>query len=107
MSLDVYLEDENGTRLYSANITHNLCAMAEEAGIYMVLWRPEEIGITRAGEVIGPLTSGLHLMVEQPARFRALDPVNGWGSWEGFVPWCALYLEACRKHPDALVNVSR
>ena len=33
---------------YSANITHNLGKMAEEAGIYKHLWRPEEIGITKA-----------------------------------------------------------
>ncbi len=26
--------------LYDSNITHNLCAMAEAAGIYKHLWRP-------------------------------------------------------------------
>lgn len=32
---------------YHANITHNLGKMAEAAGIYHALWRPDEIGIKR------------------------------------------------------------
>jgi len=48
MSLDVYLMKTMPTSVYDANITHNLGAMAEAAGIYKHLWRPEEIGITKA-----------------------------------------------------------
>ena len=44
MSLDVYLTDAEGREVFSANITHNLGAMAKEAGIYMHLWRPDELG---------------------------------------------------------------
>ena len=40
--------------LYSANATHNLVPMAEEAGIYKQLWKPEEIGISKAGQLIKP-----------------------------------------------------
>lgn len=38
MSLDVYLD--NG---FTANITHNLCRMADAAGIYLACWRPHEM----------------------------------------------------------------
>jgi hypothetical protein len=48
--------------VYTANITHNLNRMAKEAGIYKHLWRPDEIGITLAGELIEPLQSGLALV---------------------------------------------
>ena len=47
--------DEESDYVYSANITHNLTKMADEAGIYECLWRPEEIGITKAGQLIEPL----------------------------------------------------
>lgn len=48
MSLDVCLKGKNGETLYSRNITHNLGRMAQAAGIYECLWRPEEHGITHA-----------------------------------------------------------
>jgi len=108
MSLDVYLHDpETSDTLYSANITHNLTGMADAAGIYTHLWRPESLGISTAGELIDPLTIGLLNLTLQPAKFKAYNAANGWGKWEHFVPWVAEYLEACRCYPCALVKVSR
>jgi hypothetical protein len=40
-------------------------------------------------------------------RFIALNPPNGWGSYEGFVPWIWRYIDACCEYPDADVSVSR
>lgn len=37
----VHLMAVRRTCIFSANITHNLNAMAEAAGIYKHLWRPE------------------------------------------------------------------
>ncbi len=107
MSLDVWLKNEAGEKLYSRNITHNLTEMADKAGIYKCLWRPEEIGITHARQLIDPLDSGVALLATQKARFEKFNSPNGWGLWEHFLPFCADYLQACRDHPDALVRVSR
>src|SRR5574340_688216 len=107
MSLDVYLEDDDGSQLFEANITHNLNKMAAEAGIYMHLWRPDEIGITKARDLIEPVAAGLALMVAEPTRFKAFDSPNGWGLYRYFLPWIAEYLEACRRYPGANVTVSR
>ena len=107
MSLDVYLEDQEGRELYWANITHNLNTMAVEAGIYECLWRPDEHGITHAHQIIEPLAAGVALLATQKERFEAFNAPNGWGKWENFLPWCAKYLQACRDNPDAIVKVSR
>lgn len=118
MSLDVYLvkkipaceccgREAEEQSLYDANITHNLGKMAEEAGIYKHLWRPEEIGITMAGQLIEPLSRGLELMKEEPEHFKKFDSPNGWGLYVHFVPWIEKYLEACKEHPDAEIEVSR
>ena len=93
--------------IYSANITHNLGRMAEEAGIYQHLWRPEEIGITTAGELIEPLERGLTLLKERPEHFEQFNSPNGWGLYENFVPFVEAYLEACLENPDAVISVSR
>lgn len=107
MSLDVYLKAPRLVSVFEANVTHNLGAMAEEAGIYRCLWRPDEIGITRARQLVEPLRAGLALLKAQPDRFRKLDPDNGWGRYVDFVPWVEQYLAACEENPEALVEVSR
>lgn len=107
MSLDVYLTKLAMTEVFEANITHNLNTMAEAAGIYRHLWRPDEIGITKAAELIGPLTAGLALLKSDPARFTQHAPPNGWGSYDGLVAFVERYLEACQTDPDATVSVSR
>ncbi len=116
MSLDFYLErklvdpetkEEVFTELYSNNITHNLGAMAAEAGIYKHLWRPEEIGVTRAEQMVGPLRVGLQLLESDPVRFRKFNDPNGWGMYHHFVPFVRGVLEACEKHPQAWVRASR
>lgn len=71
------------------------------------MWRPEEIGITKASQLIGPLTDGIELLESDETRFAACDASNGWGKYEHFVPWVRSYLEACKRHPDATVTVSR
>lgn len=93
--------------MYRANITHNLNRMAEEAGIYKHLWRPEEIGITRATELIEPLERGLALLRSDPKRFKAFNATNGWGTYPQFMQLVENYVIACMTHPEARVRVSR
>jgi hypothetical protein len=107
MSLDVTLTAVRPTEVYSANITHNLGLMAEEAGIYQPLWRPEELGIKTAAGLIEPLRAGLALLEQDPERFRAFNSPNGWGLYEHFVPFVRDYLNACEANPDAVVTVGR
>lgn len=121
MSLDVYLTTQDSDRcsacgrkevsqhVFERNITHNLGAMAGEAGIYTHLWRPDECvpPITKASELISPLTNGLVLLKAYPERFKTLAPANGWGTYEGLVEFVRAYLAACEEWPDAVVSVSR
>lgn len=107
MSLDVYLKVVAPTTIYTANITHNLGKMAEEAGIYYLLWKPEAVGVTTAKQLIEPLTAGLALLESDPERFRKFNPENGWGSYEGLVGFVREYLAACKENPDATVDVWR
>lgn len=107
MSLDVTLTAVRVTDIFTSNITHNLNTMAQEAGIYKHLWRPEEIGIKAAGELIKPLRQGLARLEAEPERFKLYEPENRWGTYDGFVGWVSEYLEACEENPDAMVSVSR
>lgn len=107
MSLDVSLTRVQPTQVYSANITHNLGAMAEAAGIYQHLWRPEEIGITKARQLIEPLKQGLERLKSEPEKFEKYNSPNGWGMYEHFVPFVENYLKACEEFPDSEVSANR
>lgn len=107
MSLDVYLEDENGRDLYWRNITHNLNTMAGTAGLYECLWRPEESGITTAYQLIAPLAKGIAFLVMQRTICEQDNPPNGWGAWDDLYDFCCAYMKACSEYPQAAVRVSR
>lgn len=114
MSLDVILTrkyhvsydggktlEEKEEELFSANITHNLTEMAEEAGIYNACWHPEKIGATKAKHIRQLLENGYAAMKARPEHFKRFDSPNGWGLYEHFLPWVKEYMEACVKYPDA------
>jgi len=107
MSLDVSLMRVQPCEVYTANITHNLTGMAEEAGIYTHLWRPEEIGITHAYQLIEPLKAALKQLRGDPERFDKHNPNNGWGNYHVFVQFLERYLAACEDKPDCTINISR
>ena len=69
MSLDVDLMVTQPCSVYSANITHNLGAMATEVNLsngmtlYQVLWRPEEKGLYFAREISELLDEGWNILL--------------------------------------------
>lgn len=101
------IEAEPSSEVFSHNITHNLTTMADAAGIYKELWRPEELGITKARQLIAPLADGLRRLKDSPEEFRKYNPSNGWGTYEGLVMFVEAYLAACEKYPEATVTADR
>lgn len=107
MSLDFYLNDADGNTVFERNITHNLNKMAVAAGIYEVLWRPDEHGIEKANQCIEPLQKGLIDLVSNRRKYEEFNSPNGWGLYKHFVPFVTAVLMACCDYPDANVMVSR
>lgn len=107
MSLDITLTAVIKTEVYSGNCTHNLNEMAEAAGIYKQLWRPDEIGITTAEQLIEPLEEGLKRLLASPDEYKKFNPSNGWGTYESFFGFVANYLKSCKAYPDAEIHIDR
>jgi len=111
MSLDFTLVDPTATYdsedLFWKNITHNLGKMAQKAGIYEMLWRPEELGVTKAKEIIESLEIGLNDMIKRPEYYKQFDSPNGWGTYSHFVPFVSDVLNACKEYPEAIIEISR
>ena len=107
MGLDVWFEDEDGYPIFNRSITHNLNKMAAAAGLYSVLWRPEEINATQAKHITKALAVGLVELVSYPDKYKEYNPENGWGTYEGLVNFVMEYLRACTANPEAEIHVSR
>lgn len=112
MSLDVYLTigvDVGGVEpvemgLFDGNITHNVIPMWSKAGVYKALYESDG---KLAGEIAETLASGVEAMRSRPNEYKALNPENGWGDYDGALQWLGDYAEACRKYPKAVIRVSR
>ena len=100
-------EHEEQEMLYDANITHNLGKMADKAGIYKALWRPEEIGAKYAKDITEIVEKGLADLKARPEYFEQFNSPNGWGMYKHFVPFVSDYLDALKEYPDAEIHVSR
>lgn len=127
---------EWGLKLFTANVTHNLGRMASQIPmLYEALWRgqwmsdPEalrvaedaddqqrwadgnairsQIGPTEARILIPHLRAGLDELRARPEHYKTFNAENGWGLYEDFVTWIERYLEACERHPNAVVRVRR
>ena len=107
MSLDIDLIETRPTEVYSANITHNLGAMASWAGFYKALWHPEELHIETAEQLLPYLEKGLAKMKSDPINAKTFDAGNGWGTYKVFVPWVEDLIAACKENPKAKIRVSR
>jgi hypothetical protein len=113
MSLDIYLYSnycehcKRGDEVYHGNVTHNLGAMAKEASLYNAMWRPEEIGAKFARQIVYLLIFGIDNLKTEPEAYKKMNPENGWGSYDGLLRVAMEYAEACKKYPDAFIEVSR
>ncbi len=100
-------DDTETTVVWHRNITHNLGKMADAAGLYEPLWRPDEIGATHARMLVERLESGLQTLTSDRDKFAALNPENGWGNYDQLVEFALSFLEACRSNPDCTIYACR
>lgn len=117
MSLDVDLLVTKPTSVWTRNITHNLGTMAQAVVVdpdkdipltlYDVLWRPEEHDLMLAHEIVDYLDLGWNMLMAEPEKYKAFNPENGWGSYEGLCDFVYHYRNACWDNPFAELSVSR
>jgi hypothetical protein len=104
LNFDLYMGEET---VFETNITHNLTTMANECGVYELLWKPEENGYELAGSIVMELKDGIRKLKSNPKYYRCYDSPNGWGTYENFLPFCERILEACMEWSQATIKVDR
>jgi len=113
MSLHVDLMVVCPVSIYENNITHNLTKMADSVllsngkSLYEILWRPEENGYTKAGDIQSFLHEGMIELTDFPERYKPYNPENGWGSYDNLMEFISSYYLACLQNPEAELRISR
>ena len=105
MSLTIYLSYRRAVSKI-ATITHNLNNMAGEANAYTLIWHPGQAGISKARQMIKPLSKVLALVKAEPERFKRHNPENAWGCYEDFIRFIETYLDACKASPGSTIIAS-
>lgn len=84
------------------NYTSNVSGMWETA-----LGKPlREFRDAPCVEAAGVLAAGVQAMERDPEKYRAMNPPNGWGNYEGALECLRRLADACCEHPKAMVYVS-
>lgn len=107
MSYDVWLEADLGgkepvsLRTLDANYTWNISPMITAA----VGHTPSDWDGVLAAQVAEITSTILSAFNADPAKFRALNPDNGWGDFEGARAFIQKINDACRDAPAAIMRV--
>lgn len=111
MSLDLYLREETckhcereGDEFGSWNYTYNVGPM------WRLVFPGEglvEIDGMTGAESLAKLDKAISAMEMDPATFAALNPENGWGSFETFLPWLKQLRSAAAENPTAVWSAWR
>jgi hypothetical protein len=107
MSHDVYLEIDTGgsepVTVFSSNYTSNVSGMwAEALGFPLA-----DLHGRTASDAIPDLRRAASHMANNPETYKAMNPPNGWGNYEGARDYLAEILGACLDNPKTTIAVSR
>lgn len=96
-----------GDVVYHSNMTSNVSGMWDDAGIELRLYCYDREHAGDEARVVAPLlTEAIHKMEADPERYRAMEPSNGWGSYEGTLSFLRKLRDACLMYPNARIRGS-
>lgn len=101
MSYDVELEMDDKSIVGDFNYTYNVSEMfAKAIGSSITIWDGKS-----AVDVSHDCEKILIFFIKYPAMFRAMNPENGWGDFEGARNFIIKIKDACDLNPGATVRV--
>lgn len=84
------------------NYTSNVSGMWTEALGY----RLADLKGKAARDCIPDLQRAVADMIADPGRYEAMNPPNGWGSYDGALDYLRRLRDACIAHPKASIYIS-
>lgn len=103
ISITVKTVDGVDIGVYSSNITYNIRAMLEEAGLCKSL---NEFNGKTCRDLWPVFFTAHHAIYFEPDRVRAKESSNGWGTFKDMVPWFTELYEAVLTHRSGVIEIS-
>ena len=106
MSADWWFDSGDG--LESWNITYNLSPMLREAGWVWPdgrVWSNEYLDGAKAMDIGEKAMYVLRNLESDPEKYEAMNPSNGWGTYEALLEVWRDFVESIREHPEATIGV--
>lgn len=108
MSADWWFEIPDVEERPSWNVTYNLSPMLWDAGWQWPdgwTWSTQYLEGVKAADIGEKAMYVLRNLEADPEKYRAMNPENGWGDYDGLVRVWRDFVEAIRKYPEAKVGV--
>lgn len=80
----------------------SLSIVTETAG--QRVWSAAYLEGARAADIGEKAMHVLRNLEAEPEKYRALNPANGWGTYEGLVTEWRRFVEAIRAYPDSTIG---
>lgn len=107
MSYDISLEINTGKEMRKVvgvgNYTYNCAGMfveASETGESL-----SELHGMKCTEAEPIIAKAVENMQKDPQKYKAMEPDNGWGSYNGFLEYVETLLRECRQNPECTIGV--
>jgi len=103
MSADVTLSCNScGQAVAELNVTYNLTPMLKAAGFRGWRWvaRPTTT-VTELAEHLARVSAELR---RDSARYQAMNPVNGWGTYPGLLMALEDFTDRAKRFPDSVIS---
>jgi hypothetical protein len=84
---------------YTYNVSPMLKAIDWKEGIHILNGK-------KAQDCVLSLQFGIRKMEDNSAEYIAMNPENGWGSYEGCLKWLRTILSHCEQHPLATLRIT-
>lgn len=104
MSLDFNLIETKPTRVFNANITHNLYDMFDAAKIASILWEGDNL---TSKDVLPELIEAYNDMKHRSEYYKKYEAANGWGTYNGALNFLAEVIKGLKENPEAIIECSR
>ena len=103
MSVDLSIKAKRTIEIYDANITYNLAAMYYKA-------IDEELGLEKlqgmsCKDALPIIERAITDMIEKKEEYEKLNPINGWGTYEGLLNTFKDIKNICEENPDGIFEL--
>lgn len=101
VSLKIYTGNIDALVVDCGNYTSNVASMFHDAGVGL-----QDMHDMTCRDAAPILKKGVQAMAADPKKYKAMNPKNGWGDYEGALDYLKGILGACETHPLATLDVS-